>query len=393
MGKCNLKRDIKVIVSVLFLLLFTACGREAAVMIDYADEVAFETALNNGENLEGKVVTFTAQEIHPDSTLGFDVWAGEHLNFVSQKNPDIAVGDRVTVKATAIENVAGSWVIHYERVENAVAGETTISNAEEDETAENVENREEIPKDDISGLLLIGNQGSAITMYDDGTADYYWIEGGDVKTDNAWSKKDNVLTIQVPSLNCDIYAEWDGKNNTLVFQSDSLNWDEEQFIVVSQIQKKPTAEEYRQVILAAKEQMEKAQMEKENAASEESGVDSVEPVAEAPVDEGQTSSDQSDEGEKTEAADTSSGDVDSDLKAFLDEYEAFMDEYVEFMKKYKESGSSVEMLSDYMTMMQRYADFASAAEKYNSEEMSAADAAYYLDVTTRISKKMLEVAY
>lgn len=390
MGKCNLKRNIKVIVSVLSLLLFTACGSEEAIMIDYADEAAFENALNNGENLEGKVVTFTAQEIHPDSTLGFDVWAGEHLNFVSQKNPDIAVGDQVTVKATAIENVAGSWVIYYEKVKNAVAGETTISSAAEDETAENVE---EIPKNDISGWLLIGNQGSAITMYDDGTADYYWIEGGDVKTDNAWNKKDNVLTIQVPSLNCDIYAEWDGKNNTLVFQSDSLNWDEEQFAVVSQIQKKPTAEEYRQVILAAKEEMEKAQMEKENATSEESGVDSAEPAAEAPVDEGQTSSDQSDEEEKTETADTSSGDVDPDLKAFLDEYEAFMDDYVEFMKKYTESGSSVEMLSDYMTMMQRYADFASVAEKYNSEEMSAADAAYYLDVTTRISKKMLEVAY
>lgn len=385
MEKCNLKRNIKVIVSVLSLLLFTACGSEEAIMIDYADEAAFENALNNGENLEGKVVTFTAQEIHPDSTLGFDVWAGEHLNFVSQKNPDIAVGDQVTVKATAIENVAGSWVIHYERVENAVAGETTISSAVEDEAAENAE---EIPKNDISGLLLIGNQGSAITMYDDGTADYYWIEGGDVKTDNVWSKENNVLTIQVPALNCDIYADWDGKNNTLVFQSNSLNWDEEQFIVVSQIQKKPTAEEYRQVILAVYEKM-----EKENAASEKNVIDNAESGATVSVDEGQTSSDESDEGENTESADTSSGDVNPDLKAFLDEYEAFMNDYVEFMKKYKESGSSVEMLSDYMTMMQRYADFASAAEKYNSEEMSAADAAYYLDVTTRISKKMLEVAY
>ena len=241
---------------------------------------------------------------------------------------------------------------------------------------------ESVPENEISGLLMIGNQGSAITMYDDGTADYYWIEGGGVKTDNVWSTKDNVLTIQVPSLNCDIYAEWDGKNNTLIFQSDSLNWEEEEFVAVSQIQKKPTAEEYRQVILAVYEQM-----AKKNAASEESGADSSEPAAATSGDVEQSPLDEE------EAAGISSGDVDPDLKAFLDEYEAFMDDYVEFMKKYKESGSSVEMLSDYMAMMQRYADFVSAAEKYNSEEMSAADAAYYLDVTTRVSKKMLEVAY
>lgn len=241
---------------------------------------------------------------------------------------------------------------------------------------------ESVPENEISGLLMIGNQGSAITVYDDGTADYYWIEGGGVKTDNVWSTKDNMLTIQVPSLNCDIYAEWDGTNNTLLFQSDSLNWEEEEFVAVSQIQKKPTAEEYRQVILAAYEQM-----AKKSAASEESGADSSEPTAAASGDGEQLPSDEE------EAAGISSGDVDPDLKAFLDEYEAFMDDYVAFMKKYKESGSSVEMLSDYMAMMQRYADFASAAEKYNSEEMSAADAAYYLDVTNRVSKKMLEVAY
>lgn len=274
--------------------------------------------------------------------------------------------------------------------------ETNVStqedSAEEEQVKEAAETKEmssgesgqeeSIPESEISGLLMIGNQGSAITMYDDGTADYYWIEGGGVKTDNVWSAKDNVLTIQVPSLNCDIYAEWDGKNNTLIFQSDSFNWDEEEFAVVSQIQKRPTAEEYRQVILAVYEQM-----AKKNAASEESGADSSEPVEATSGDVEQSPS-----GEE-ETADRSSGEVNPDLKAFLDEYEAFMDDYVAFMKKYKESGSSAEMLSDYMTMMQRYADFASAAEKYNSEEMSAADAAYYLEVTTRISKKMLEVAY
>ena len=97
--------------------------------------------------------------------------------------------------------------------------------------------------------------------------------------------------------------------------------------------------------------------------------------------------------ETQEETDASSGVVDPGLKAFLDEYEAFMDEYVEFMKKYKDSGNSAEMLSDYLKMMERYAGFAEAAEKYDSDEMSAVDAAYYIEVTSRVSKKMLEVAY
>ena len=109
--------------------------------------------------------------------------------------------------------------------------------------------------------------------------------------------------------------------------------------------------------------------------------------------ESDASESETEEKEIQEETDVSLGVVDPGLKAFLDEYETFMDEYVEFMKKYKDSGNSAEMLSDYLKMMERYASFAEAAEKYDSDEMSAADAAYYIEVTSRISKKMLEVAY
>ena len=97
--------------------------------------------------------------------------------------------------------------------------------------------------------------------------------------------------------------------------------------------------------------------------------------------------------QEKEVPDDSTVDVNSELKAFLDEYEAFMDEYVGFMKKYKDSGNSTAMLYDYLNMMERYADFAQTAEEYNSNEMSAVDAAYYIEVTSRVSKKMLEAAY
>ncbi len=105
----------------------TACGTKTTV-IDYADAESFEAALNAGENLEGKVVRFVAGEFHPDSALGYNVWAGEHLNFVSSRNPDIKEGDIVTVRALTIESAMGSWIINYEKVDNAEIGETTISN-------------------------------------------------------------------------------------------------------------------------------------------------------------------------------------------------------------------------------------------------------------------------
>ena len=104
------------------------------VMIDYGDAESFEAALNEGKNLEGKVVRFIAGEFHPQSKLGYNVWAGEHLNFVSSRNPDIQEGDTVTVKTTTIENMGGSWIINYEKVGNAVVGEDTITYSKPKET-------------------------------------------------------------------------------------------------------------------------------------------------------------------------------------------------------------------------------------------------------------------
>ncbi len=109
----------------------TACGTKTTV-IDYADAESFEAALNAGENLEGKVVRFVAGEFHPDSALGYNVWAGEHLNFVSSRNPDIKEGDIVTVRALTIESAMGSWIINYEKVDNAEITEATITSNAED---------------------------------------------------------------------------------------------------------------------------------------------------------------------------------------------------------------------------------------------------------------------
>ena len=61
--------------------------------VDYADAVSFEQALNDGEKVNGKIVQFDVVEYKPDSALGINCWAGEHLNFISENELDVNVGD------------------------------------------------------------------------------------------------------------------------------------------------------------------------------------------------------------------------------------------------------------------------------------------------------------
>ena len=115
-----------ILITLVALLAVSAAGCKSKTVLDYGNEQAFEAALVRGENLEGKTVSFVARELHPDSKLGYNIWSGEHLNFVSSRNPDIKEGSTVTARATTIENILGSWVINYEIVNDAVVGESTI---------------------------------------------------------------------------------------------------------------------------------------------------------------------------------------------------------------------------------------------------------------------------
>lgn len=125
--KKGLRKVIGIILAVTMMATLSACGSGGGVPIDYADAESFEGALNAGDNLEGKVVQFTAMELHPDSAMGYNVWAGEHLNFISSRNPDIKAGDMVVVKANEITSSLGSWFITYEKVSNGKITDATIS--------------------------------------------------------------------------------------------------------------------------------------------------------------------------------------------------------------------------------------------------------------------------
>ena len=83
-----------------------------------------------------------------------------------------------------------------------------------------------------------------------------------------------------------------------------------------------------------------------------------------------------------------------EVKEFLDAYEACMDEYVDFMQKYLNADptSMVSMMGDYYSILARYTEFAEKIDAFDESELTNAELAYYLEVTNRVSQKLLRVA-
>lgn len=82
-----------------------------------------------------------------------------------------------------------------------------------------------------------------------------------------------------------------------------------------------------------------------------------------------------------------------EFKEAMDTYEAFFDEYIAFMKKYAESdGTDLTLLSDYADYMSKYAETMEAFEAWENKDLNTAETAYYIEVQTRISQKLLQVA-
>ena len=87
---------------------------------DYYDAETFESDLNAGVKVNGKIVQFYVNDYKPDSILGINTWAGEHLNFLSEEEIDVEKGDYVIGRITSEPTktlLGGSWKIPYEVLE------------------------------------------------------------------------------------------------------------------------------------------------------------------------------------------------------------------------------------------------------------------------------------
>lgn len=81
-----------------------------------------------------------------------------------------------------------------------------------------------------------------------------------------------------------------------------------------------------------------------------------------------------------------------EFKEAIDSYEAFFDEYCEFMKKYNESPDDLTLLTQYAEYIAQYTDTMSKMEALDNGEMNDAESKYYIEVTSRINQKLLEIA-
>lgn len=100
----------KLMVGILMLMVvLVGCSGGA----DYTTS-EFEEALNNGENVEGKTVEVEVREMENNSAFGYNMIAGDHLNFTSTINPEVEEGDTVTIKVEKVASMLGSFIITYE---------------------------------------------------------------------------------------------------------------------------------------------------------------------------------------------------------------------------------------------------------------------------------------
>lgn len=110
-----MKKLVVLLGSFLMLALVLAgCGGTNNVKADYTTK-QFETALNKGDNLEGKTVSVEVDKLVPNSAFGYNIEAGKHLNFVSTDNPNVKKGDKVILKVTKVQSTLGSYIITYEK--------------------------------------------------------------------------------------------------------------------------------------------------------------------------------------------------------------------------------------------------------------------------------------
>ena len=130
-----------------------------------------------------------------------------------------------------------------------------------------------------------------------------------------------------------------------------------------------------------------------NKASETHATDTTDQVTSAPEQasdvtietEQETEADNSNSQDSAELVDG----MHSDFKQAMDSYEEFMNQYCDFMDKYEKSnGADPTLVIEYADYVAKYAQAMKDFEAWESKNLNATEAAYYLDVQTRINQKL-----
>lgn len=149
-----MKKFSSLIIICVLLLIFVGCESEttnkatgpSAYTPNYYDAESFEHDLNAGIKVNGKIVQFYVNDYKPDSILGINCWAGEHLNFISEEELDVEKGDFIIGRITAEPSktlIGGSWKIPYEVLEIRADAVKYVPGAESENNAETTSSAQE----------------------------------------------------------------------------------------------------------------------------------------------------------------------------------------------------------------------------------------------------------
>lgn len=80
-----------------------------------------------------------------------------------------------------------------------------------------------------------------------------------------------------------------------------------------------------------------------------------------------------------------------EFKEAMDAYEAFYDEYCTFMEDYKKNPTDLSLLGKYAGMLAKVEEMDKKFDAWDESEMSNEELKYYLEVNTRVQKRMIDL--
>ena len=91
----------------------------------------------------------------------------------------------------------------------------------------------------------------------------------------------------------------------------------------------------------------------------------------------------------TEIVSRDQSDIRPEFKEMMDGYESFMDEYIAFMQNMSSDPSEMDAFTDYMDFLSKYSEWAQKIDDVDDSELTDAELNYYLEVTNRVTQKLL----
>lgn len=91
------------------------------------------------------------------------------------------------------------------------------------------------------------------------------------------------------------------------------------------------------------------------------------------------------------AEETTADGLRPEFKQAMDSYESFYNEYIDLLNQYKANPTDFSILTKYMSMLSKLEEIDAAFKAWDSSDMTSEELKYYLEVSTRIQKKLVDL--